>query len=513
MPTTTDQIRTELVLDAGAYTSKMRAASAETSAFARHAHNAAQATGNLALSMAKAGAQAGLATIGVGIAATAAGTVALGKGALDAAASWEELTTKFTFFLNSADAAQQKLDFVRRLAGPSKFTTEALADVGFQLEANRLKLETWLPIVSDFATVSSHGAEALGEMAGALGRIRAGDFGEAFERLRELGVSREDLAAEGLQFNRGGQFLGDVNQALTAVEAIARKRFGGIGQAFADTITGKVSSFQDAWEQAMNQIGEQMAPFAKRVLDFGADALARLVDANIFGQITANWMKGMEAANFEGAFQGIIAKVGALLWTLPDIWSEVMNQMTIRAHIFSLRVAAFIAEMMGNVIPGFAGGNAMTEQAQSLRIAASAVEGAFEGAGVLDNKKLLQTDLRKQREAEIMKALTEPRAATEAATAEPFEPGPLADLANPLQEVARNTAQIARNTSNDMLRRNIFGGGELGRHGISPVEMGAARRAIAGHLNLDRLAEGVRGIVQDEIERVFFRRRGFAGGG
>lgn len=65
-------------------------------------------------------------------------------------------------------------------------------------------------------------------MASAFTRIKAGDFGEAFERLRDFGIARKDLEAEGLTFDKDGQYVGTVEAAMKAVRAIVQRDFGGM---------------------------------------------------------------------------------------------------------------------------------------------------------------------------------------------------------------------------------------------------------------------------------------------
>jgi len=96
------------------------------------------------------------------------------------------------------------------------------------------------------------------EVTSSLGRLKSGNFGEAFERLRELGIDRTALEGAGLKFDKSGSYVGSVKEAMEAVSKVINDKFGGMTTALSTTLPGMLSTAWDGVQIALSQIGDTM---------------------------------------------------------------------------------------------------------------------------------------------------------------------------------------------------------------------------------------------------------------
>ena len=240
MATTIDTLVTKYVLD-DQYSAK--------------AGKVQASTGSLGSSFGGASAMAGALATGVTIAAAA--TVALGVRASQTAAKYEVLRQGIQAVTGSATRAQEVFDFAQKQAGPSAFfDTANLAEAAKLLETFKLKTEEFLPLANTMASLFGQNAESLNSFVMALGRIKAGSFGEGFQKLREMGVTRPMLEAEGAKFSASGEFQGTTDAALKAIKAAIEKNFGGLDAAMMGTFQAQLATAGDLVEQSFGAIGK-----------------------------------------------------------------------------------------------------------------------------------------------------------------------------------------------------------------------------------------------------------------
>ena len=137
-----------------------------------------------------------------------------------------------------------------------------------------------LRAVDDLAAVNRDEGATPQDVARALGRIKAGDYGEGFERLRDFGISKKELEAQGLKFDKGGSYESDApdaaKKAIDAVVKIIQQRFNGLSEELATTtLEGSLSNMGDAIGRLQTSIGEAFIP----ALNFGANTIRILVSA------------------------------------------------------------------------------------------------------------------------------------------------------------------------------------------------------------------------------------------
>ncbi len=176
-----------------------------------------------------------------------------GKG-LSGNADLQQAGLTFEVLFKDADRAKAKIEELYGFAAKTPFEFAPVKDAALALETFGLNSSVYLRDAGDLA--AAFGAE-ISEVARVFGRINSGDFGEAFERLRDFGISRELLEGEGLVFDKSGSYQGSVDQALTAVQNIIRTKFGGMMERQSGIFNGQMSNLADNFQTILNSV---MAP-------------------------------------------------------------------------------------------------------------------------------------------------------------------------------------------------------------------------------------------------------------
>jgi hypothetical protein len=122
--------------------------------------------------------------------------------------------------------------------GPVVDATKNLLAFGFNAKSELF------PTLERAGNLAAGMNKPLGEVVDTIGRLKAGQFGEAFEGLRRLGITYEQLKGEGLKFDKNNTYQGSVDQALGAVEKIADKRFGKLMDKQSQTLGGLWSTLK-----------------------------------------------------------------------------------------------------------------------------------------------------------------------------------------------------------------------------------------------------------------------------
>ena len=181
------------------------------------------------------------------------------------AASMQREMASLEALTGSAEGARRAFEYFDQRAGKSIFNLTEIVEAGKLMTAYGLSTQKYLPVAEDLAAGMN---KRLEETTRIFGRLRAGDFGEAFEALRDVGISRSDLEGQGLVFDKSNSYKGSVDDALAAVERIVQKRFGGISEKLATTtLEGSVSQLQDSWGRLSRDIGGSQLPAATNFIN------------------------------------------------------------------------------------------------------------------------------------------------------------------------------------------------------------------------------------------------------
>ncbi len=253
----------------------------------------------------------------VGGALSVGGLLMAGKSALDMAVDFDTSTRRIAAFTGSMDEARKAMKFLEELSGPSIFGLDALAKAGALASAYGLNLQRVIPMAESIATAMGDDANSVLEVTRALGRLKSGDFGEAFERLRDFGISKEDLQGQGLKFDKSGAYKGSVIDAMNAVEKIVDVKFGAIRKMMADSPAAKIASTMDAGGRAMKAAGEVIMTSLLPPLAKVTDMLDYLTKSGIIAGITQGFVGlfGLDG----GGLQSGMAWIAAGLERLPEL--------------------------------------------------------------------------------------------------------------------------------------------------------------------------------------------------
>lgn len=286
-------------------------------------------------------ASAGVASLGVGL----AGLVVT---SIKAAAEFDTMERKLAAVTGEAERARQVMKFVDELAIPSIFGSADLAAAATTLEAFRLQTEKYLPVAEKLATIFGGTTEALESYVTALGYIKGGRFGEAFESLARAGISRKDLAPFGLKFDKQGSFLGDADQALDAVEKLVTERYGKVAKEMESGPAAKLASLWDNLTRNLRKFGQAGLTFVLPIIDSMATKLGNLAKSGAIERIGKGFfsMFGSSGTVADGV-TSMVASLLALFETGPKLMRGLVRGFdTIKEALkvtASLMVGMFLA--------------------------------------------------------------------------------------------------------------------------------------------------------------------------
>lgn len=333
------------------------------------------------------------ATMSIGLASIP--LIAGAKHAVDSALAYDTLKRTLTAVTYSAERTGQILAFVDKLAIPSIFTTAELGDSAKTLEAFGLTTERFLPIAEKLGTVFGGTKDKLDSFVGALGYIKNQRFGEAFESLARGGVSRQALMQEGLKFDKGGSYLGSVEQALSAVEKIVNQKFGKLSQEMASGPAARLASFTDQMDRAFRQIGAVLIEFALPIVDALAGALENIVKSGVFKNLTEGLTGMFNTKTIGDALISTLAGVLAGVMMIPRFVdslkkSFVQNFGTIRENIEKVAVGLAFIFVTGTIVKGILNVIKVLELLRKGFMATTVAEGVME-AGMTGGLSLAKT--------------------------------------------------------------------------------------------------------------------------
>lgn len=445
------------------------------------------AIGGLAL-----GITAAMAIIG---AATVAMNVAIAKSTVQASFNFEQLQQRLSALKGPAKA-DDILQFVRRLAEPSNFTTEQLSNSAVQLEAFGLNAKRILPIIAQLGMAFGADEEKLRLLTDMFGRLSQGQLPDV-QVMAQFGLSKSKLMKEGIKFDSQGSLLSSTREVMIAMEKIINRDYGKIFDKMAETGNAKLASLTDVFERLKIQVGDQLSETAKTAISSFANILGALERSGVLKQAAKTMLYPFEAlakvlgmTSGTGVFSNAQMMIASFVATLIAGFEELNIQtslfITQLGRIFELLVnpqgltgMAYI-ENIGKLIKDI--GKGIRGQIAPSRMANRGTDIAMALLGELQNAP--GTD--------ISKLLDESKKT---------DFGKLEDLLkNDKSKQVRVLEQIQQNTKtqNELTLRNMtYGGGELAAQGISAVQMGGFRSVSTPQINATNdIVRGVEKIVR-----------------
>ncbi|MBK8260268.1 MAG: hypothetical protein IPK80_02900 [Nannocystis sp.] len=210
------------------------------------------------------------------------------KGGIAANAQFETYNTQLGTLMGSTEGAKERMEELAAFGAATPFELPQLVEaekvmLGFGLTAGK-SMDLAKMSAGDMRTVIGDVAAGTGkdfaEIALTFGKFSAGATGEAISRLQELGVvTREELAAQGVEFSKSGQLMSPLPLAFETATRIAKEKFGGGMDALSNTFEGKMSTLSDTWSQIKRTMTEPLFDAAKAGLDAFLPFLSELATA------------------------------------------------------------------------------------------------------------------------------------------------------------------------------------------------------------------------------------------
>ncbi|MCI0363691.1 MAG: hypothetical protein L0219_07390 [Phycisphaerales bacterium] len=263
----------------------------------------------------------GLALIGAGVGAAAAGLGAFAVSAISSNSAFEQYETQFATLLGSTEAAQQRMAELARFGATTPF------DLPGVVEANRILTGFGLTsedvadrfgfsadeIMTIAGDVASGTGSSFQDMALLFGKFSAGATGEVIARFQEMGImTREQMAAMGIEFSKSGEMMTPLPEAMEIVLGMMEEKYGGLMDAQSQTFEGMMSNIRDWVSGTIREVG-------RPIFDKAKEGLARLLEF-LSSEFVAKSLEAFAKFASEGVEQAIavieeLVSVGADLFT------------------------------------------------------------------------------------------------------------------------------------------------------------------------------------------------------
>lgn len=459
-----------------------------------------------------------------------------GAAAVNLSNQFEGIKVGLEAITGSAEQAEEKLDFIKRLAIPSEYTVSQIAEAGMMIEGMGLRLNRVLPLITQLTMGTRQTGEEYQRMAvGIFARLKEGIL-PGPEQLVPFGLSEAALSQFAENVGPDGKIVREAKNMLDALERLITTRFGQTLELAANTGQAKMSALADVLEQTVARLGDALKRMVMPVVDALSGWLRYLKDSNWIDQFAERLGAAFHIAGnaVTSPIDYMVSHVLALAEHLPDIlktaaetFSDIMDRVfgkwedlskVISGGTLGLRIDRAIQEMLPSymfgvdapeplksligAIPGiglFAGARSKREvlagfdeeiKRREAAGATSPVLTAITEALMPGTKRPDYTKLIDNRAATLMEGMSKARTRYEqegAVLPTDTQPdqgwgklaAPIADTAAATRATAKHTREMA-DAFRD-LRGTMFGGGQRTRGAVSSIE---AQIALARALGM-----------------------------
>tara|TARA_Y100000361_G_scaffold116427_1_gene107371 strand:+ start:523 stop:2403 length:1881 start_codon:yes stop_codon:yes gene_type:complete len=230
------------------------------------------------------------------LAAAAAGAAAFAKFSFGAAGELERQTKSLQVLTGSLDTAKEIISDLQAFGAVTPFTSQELIETSKRLKAFGFETEQVVDVTKRLADVAGATGADLGGIATAFGQIQAKGRLQTEEllQLQERGVGLGDelqkmYGMTGEEFSKALQ-KGQISAEAANVALIRLTEQGGKyangAVAQSDTLFGKLSTLQDAFQRFGQNIGMFLSPIFKGIIDFLTTITNQI--NNLFGEMARN---------------------------------------------------------------------------------------------------------------------------------------------------------------------------------------------------------------------------------
>lgn len=268
----------------------------------------------------------------VGGLAIGAGLSYLAKTGLDAAMSMESLTAQFTVMTGSAERANAVIEEIANFAAKTPFTKLGLADAGKTLMAFGIEGQKIVPTLRMLGDVAGADQNKLKSLALVFGQIQSTGklMGQDLLQLINQGFNPLNVISEqtGISMSKlkdamaKGAISADmVTAAFQAATSEGGLFFGNL-EAQSQTLQGRLSTLQDNFQTALQNMAEAFLPLLKA----GTDVL-----------IAFDWTPIISM------MQSVAERVTSLVGTISSLVSWAQRLSPLLVFIFGPKLIAMIA--------------------------------------------------------------------------------------------------------------------------------------------------------------------------
>jgi hypothetical protein len=408
---------------------------------------------------------------------------------------FESMQRRLEGLTGSASRAASILALAKREAGPSMFTTQQLEQASVMLAAYGLNVERIIPLVTRLGQAFGADQEHMMMYSRAFGQMASGRLPES-EVMAQMGISKRELAGEGIKFDKQGSLLSSAEETMSAFERIIYTKFDAAYKASTTTTEAMQASITDSFEQMQRSMGMAVNNGLKPFLTTFGDMIKIVSESNFAKLFGEDLMRPI--AVFTGAFADAKVAIVTLMATLATMASIIP---TMAAKVFE-DLKAITTGSFGEKVA------ALGRMALRTNPASAATEIVMEAQRLADRYAV-----------GMVKGGGGTSAIDEAMKRKPFLPsggGELpedsktkkhkASVEHHLQRISNNTKKSA-----DLLdlRNQTIGGGRLAALGITGAELASSGMRVRTELNKARPVSGD-SMVTRGIKQMIQNNMGFA---
>jgi hypothetical protein len=171
----------------------------------------------------------------------------------------ESMLVQLKVLTKSREMAKATYEDLKKFADVTPFETKDILTAGKLLMTFGLNYKAFLRDAGDLSAAFSSSAGEMNQnilmVISAMGRIKAGQMGEAMEILRRFGVGIAVLKKEGLKFDNAGKYLGDAETFLRALKSVIKSNYGGMMEEMNKTWEGQMSNLRAHMQNILQMVG------------------------------------------------------------------------------------------------------------------------------------------------------------------------------------------------------------------------------------------------------------------
>lgn len=181
-----------------------------------------------------------------------------------AGVEYESMRARISGMDKKGSSTSQIFALARSVAGPTKFTTKQMEEASVSLLSYGVNVERTLPLIGKLGQAFGADQEKLNQYTRAFGMLAAGQMPDS-EVLGAMGITKKQLSAEGVKFDKSGGLISSTEKVMLAMEKIINTKYAKVIKETANTTEALRATVQDAFEGIQRYIGiainEGIKPF------------------------------------------------------------------------------------------------------------------------------------------------------------------------------------------------------------------------------------------------------------